>query len=167
MKTAQEIAVEQYPTADKREKALLEKLFGKQIFAPDIIKQAHSFETACKISGTNPEVFKQIPLALSKIKGIKFSKATLAEIQAREEVAHFIEVVNQGWVANPKDGNQQTWYPVFISNGSGFVLSDTAYVNAGTYADLGSRFALPTPELALYVLQQWEEDCIECSIKIR
>ena len=150
MKTAQEIAVEQYPTADKREKALLEKLFGKQIFAPDIIKQAHSFETACKISGTNPEVFKQIPLALSKIKGIKFSKATLAEIQAREEVAHFIEVVNQGWVANPKDGNQQKWYPVFISNGSGFVLSFTDYDLTLTYAALGSRFYYENEKLAAH-----------------
>ena len=123
------------------------------------------FEDACKVTGDDPNTIKVFD--------------GLPERHRRHFAAHFrMEIIVEAickienWVADMTNLGQPKYYPwMWVKksnkNGSGFVLTHTDCDNARTGAGLGSRFALPTPELALYVLQQWEEDCIECSIKIR
>lgn len=141
MATELEAAKKEYPNSTPAGKKLLEKIFGKPAFLPSVQEQVNSFEAAYPI-------FKKIktkdPLWLL------LQNRKVAELSVVEKLMIVTEAIRHilNWSADYTNSDQKKWFPVHIQKGSGFVFSDTFCAFTYTHTDCGSRFALPTDELA-------------------
>ena len=170
-----------YKQASKEQKALLENMFGKDMFKPkDIMERVKTFEDAVAILGNdNQAVIDYYAIA---------DKNCTEDILAFAKLRVIAEALNEGW--KPKfDGDECRYYPWFYiytkeeyeeldedekkacrvvgrsyfgSNASGGLVCAYAYsAFSSSFTSLGPRLAFKTRELAEYCEKQfidiWED----------
>lgn len=164
-----------YNQASEEQKALLENMFGKEIFQPkDIKERVKTFEDAVAILGNdNQAVIDYYAIA---------DKTCTEDILAFAKLRVIAEALNEGW--KPKfDGDEYRYYPWFYiytkeeyeeldeeekkacrvvgrsySNsyaGGGLVCADAYSASSDSGSGGGSRHAFKTRELAEYCGKQF------------
>jgi hypothetical protein len=105
-----------------------------------------TFEDACKKLGLDP-------LSLPALTG-EFLKPIIAAYK----LMVIYKAVNDGWVPDWGNDNQNKYYPWFwvLSSGFGFSASDFHFGYART--DVGSRLCTNTSEKARYMAEQFENE---------
>lgn len=142
--------VEAYQNESQENKNFLEKLLGAEFFKIPVIEQKLSFEDICAQRGDNP--IDIIPYSEPKNKRQKY----LNDIAMLDYIAEFLQ---QGYVADYGNSNEQKWFPYFNYNTetSGFGFSYSLCDCSSAIALCGSRLALPTEELSNYFGTQFIE----------
>lgn len=170
-----------YNQASGEQKALLENMFGKDMFQPkDIMERVKTFDDAVEILGNdNQAVIDYYAIA---------DKTCTEDILAFAKLRVIAEALNEGW--KPKfDGDECRYYPWFYiytkeeyeeldeeekkacrvvgrsshnSNAfGGLVYADAGYASSNSYSINGSRLAFKTRELGEYCGKQfidiWEK----------
>ena len=172
-----------YKQASEEQKALLENMFGKEMFQPkNIIERVKTFEDACAIIGDNHTLVKEYFGVVYN--NIVITKNLIAYLKLRIIVA----ALNEGW--NPKsDGAECRYYPWFYiytkeeyeklnkddkkkcrvvgrshvnAYAFGGVVCSSAYFSSSySYSYHGSLIVFKTRELAEYCEKQfidiWED----------
>ena len=170
-----------YNQASGEQKALLENMFGKDMFQPkDIKERVKTFDDAVSILGNdNQAVIDYYAIA---------DKTCTEDILAFTKLRVIAEALNEGW--KPKfDGDECRYYPWFyiytkeeyekldedekkecrvvgrssnLSNASGgLVYAYAHHASSYSYSNFGSRLAFKTRELGEYCGKQfidiWEK----------
>lgn len=170
-----------YNQASGEQKALLENIFGKDMFQPkDIKERVKTFDDAVEILGNdNQAVIDYYAIA---------DKTCTEDILAFAKLRVIAEALNEGW--KPKfDGDECRYYPWFYiytkeeyeeldedekkkcrvvgrSSGSsgangGGVFANASYASSSSHSFYGSRLAFKTRELGEYCGKQfidiWEK----------
>lgn len=170
-----------YNQASGEQKALLENMFGKDMFQPqDIKERVKTFDDAVAILGNdNQAVIDYYAIA---------DKTCTEDILAFAKLRVIAEALNEGW--KPKfDGDECRYYPWFyiytkeeyeeldedekkkcrvvgrsyyFSNAyGGLVFAIASYASSYSFSNLGSRLAFKTRELGEYCGKQfidiWEK----------
>ena len=145
-----EILIEEYNLADGKGKSMLEKLFGKSAFIPNIRDRVNGiFENALPFydkmdddvlrlinyTGTNPDM----------ISSSNYHKAII-----------LTAVFNEGWVADFTNDDQPK-YQVYYRHKPGFGLAYGAYVGWATHTVCGGRLCFRDKETAIYVTTTFPE----------
>lgn len=149
LETKKEDVVKAYKKASKKERKLLESLFGKEIFVEDITERVKTFEDACKILG--------IKLDLPDV-------STMPKKHQKSLIAHYklviiAEALNEGWKPNWSDYDEYKYHPWFEYDKarSGFGFGSADWTSTGTSTYVGSRLCFKTKTLAEYIGKQFEE----------
>lgn len=181
LKISVENAKAAYDNTDANGRELLEHLFGKEIFAPkDIKERVKTFEDAVAILGQEHPLVAQYRLIESSFKEADNN----LHLFAYARLVIIAEALNEGW--KPIfDGEECRYYPWFYiytkeeyeelsedekkecrvvgrSNSNAYAYGGVAYAyayNASSYsyANIGSRLAFRTRELAMYCGTQFIE----------
>lgn len=165
-----------YHQASEEQKALLENMFGKDVFqTKNIMERVKTFEDACEVLGENHTLVKEYFGVVYN--NIVITKNLIAYLQ----LLIICAALNEGW--KPKfDGEEYRYYPWFyIYTKEGYEtldedekkkcrvvgqLHDNAYAYTGVQASLSSAFCssllvFKTRELAEYCEKQfidiWED----------
>ena len=139
-------ALEIYKSASNEFKAILESTFGKEFFSQKIPDRVKSYEDACALTGENP-----------------VNEKKMLELGFTEDELHFriiktiTKALNEGWVPDWADSDQQKWFPWFDLSSGGFVFYDTTYGCSITRAGYASRLCFKSKELAEYAGKQFTE----------
>lgn len=143
-----EDAIKEYPSASKKEKSLLEKLFGKKIFTSTTISQVKTFEDACKVLGIKPD----LPDAS------KMPKNHQKSLIAHYKLIIIAEALNEGWKPDWSNWDEYKYYPWFEYDKarSGFWFVTSTWADTCTNST-GSRLCFKTKALAEYIGKQFEE----------
>ena len=140
-------ALKAYDNASKREKALLEDLFGEKTFIKDVTERIKSVTDAINELGENdPDV----------IEYRKFQKADVPErILAQVQAELFIKALNEGWEPDWDNSNEYKYFPWFKMGSSGFRYGD--FGRWDTLSNVGSRLCFKSSELAKYAGTQFTD----------
>ncbi|MDR0231594.1 MAG: hypothetical protein LBI82_05685 [Dysgonamonadaceae bacterium] len=135
-----------YRTEELREKQLLEKLFGAEIFSEKVTDRIKTLQDAIEETG-RPEVpaFSDVPEDLRPY------------FQEQYKAIVVTEALNEGWEADYNDGNQKKWMPWLKASLSGFAFGDTYCVRSDPAAGRAARLCLKSDELAAYVGKQFTD----------
>ena len=166
-----------YKQSTKEQKALLENMFGKDVFKPkNIMERVKTFEDAVAILGENHTLVKEYFGVVYN--NIVITKNLIAYLKLRI----ICEALNEGW--KPKfDGEEYRYFPWFfiytkeeyeklneddkkkyhvVGRSScdsytfcGVVFSVAYYTSSHSYANFGYRLAFKTGELAEYCGKQF------------
>lgn len=148
LEVTKESAVAAYKNATKEVKALLETLFGKEIFTPvKITDRVKTFEDAASIVGISDN--------LKTFLEYNGNDSIMLGAQAMAKLSIIAKALNEGWEPDWTNDNEYKYYPWFNNHKAGFGFSSdgTAYWSARTYC--GSRLCFNTRELAVYAGQQF------------
>lgn len=169
-----------YGSATDEQKAMLEIIFGKDTFkSKDITERIKTFEDACKELGSDhPLVLAYQNTNLRDAEVANDNKDIIAYMKLRIIVA----ALNEGWEPQFIPGEYR-WFPYFVlytkdeidemdgktrarvvfrSNYSAYAnggvsCAYSGYDSAYVYANVGSRLAFKTEELAEYAGKQFIE----------
>ena len=110
----------------------------------DIKERVKSFEDALTVTGrpAMPD-FSSVPVDLKDY------------FEAQYKVVVIAEALNEGWVPNWNDHDQEKCFPWFRVSSSGFVYCDTLCSYSGAYAGCSSRLCCKNSELATYFGEQF------------
>ena len=135
-----------YKDASPEFKAMLEDSFSKEFFSQDITERVKSYEDACRETGATP-------IDVQKMHEEGYTIDEIMYIMLKEET----KALNEGWIADYKNGDQKKWFPVFRWDSSlgRFVFSFAAYYYTYAHAGYGSRLAFKSEKLAIYAGQQF------------
>lgn len=97
-----------YNQASEEQKALLENIFGEEIFQKDITERVKTFEDACKILGDEHPLIVQYRLIAGALKGDAMTGDLIAYLKLRI----IAEVLNEGWEPTLNEGECR-FYPWF------------------------------------------------------
>jgi hypothetical protein len=173
-----------YKNGNQEQKTLLENLFGKEVFQPkDIRERIKTFDDACRELGENhPFVRAYNGYAKNISEEDKNDVDVLAFLKLRVITA----ALNQGWSPDWTNGDEYKYYPWFCiytedeynnlddddkerccrvvgRSGSsagasgGLVYANASDASSNSDANVGSRLAFKTRELALYAGKQFIE----------
>ena len=96
-----------YKQASKEQKALLENMFGKDVFNPkDIMERVKTFEDACEVLGEDHQYVKAYR------EWMRISYADCKDITAYLKLRIIAAVLNEGWKPTNSDGECR-YYPWF------------------------------------------------------
>ena len=166
-----------YKHASEEQKALLENMFGKEMFQPkNIIERVKKFEDACEVLGEDHQY------VLAYREWMRISYANCKDISAYLKLRIICGALNEGWKPT-YDENEHRYYPWFfvfskkeyeslaeskkeecgivgssdsdsiVSGGVACAFLHFSSHSSGTYS--GSRLALKTQELAEYCGKQF------------
>lgn len=128
-----------YKDADKKEKTLLEKLFGEDLKPKKITDRVKTFEDACERLG----------IKYDEMCGLTTDETAYRKLKI------ICRALNQGWTPDWSNANEYKWYPWFkFKAGFGFSYPYPGY--DGTVSVVGSRLCFKTEELAAYAGKQFE-----------
>lgn len=114
----------------------------------NIKDRVKSYEDACNELGEQPIT--------------DFGNDTKDEI-AYKKLKTIAKALNEGWVANYRDGSQRKWFPWFYVSSSGFTFGATYFECSYPYAGHAARLCLKDSGLAEYMgeneafLTLWED----------
>lgn len=112
----------------------------------DIKERVKSFEDALTVTGrpAMPD-FSSVPVDLKDY------------FEAQYKVVVIAEALNEGWVPNWNDHDQEKWFPWFHHprSSSGFVYYGSIYYCSMANAGYGSRLCCKNSELATYFGEQF------------
>lgn len=182
LKISAENALAAYNNTDANGRKLLEHLLGKEVFAQDIKDRVKTFTDALRVLGTPEELISD--------DFFKEQEKLGEDVVAMLKLRVIAEALNEGWRPK-FDGDECRYYPWFYiytkkeyeeldedekkkcrvvgrSNSNGYAFAYGGVVFAGahfassySYANLGSRLAFKTRELAEYCGKQfidiWEK----------
>ena len=133
-----------HKTASLEFKQILEDTFGKAFFLDKITDRIKTYEDACR-------ELKKDPIYESAFKANGF---TIDEINYRK-LKTITNALNECWVPNWTNSNENKWQPYFRLSSGGFVF-DGAYCaySVATAGDT-SRLCFKSDELATYAGQQF------------
>lgn len=120
---------------------LFDEIFGKET---DIMDKIKSVEDAIKYLGEKDEEVK----ALNTLYGVSLPEHIVAE----QEVKVFIKAINDGWVADYEDVNQDKYYPYFRKENGLLVYYYWHYDDS--CSTVSARLSLKSSELAEYCGEQ-------------
>ena len=136
-----------YKDSTKPQQALIEKLFGRATFAPNIMELVQTPDGSYTVLGRVRS--KEVPFPKPKTE-----RQTVAN--ARFDLDTIAEALQQDWIANYDDTTQGKWYPVFKKEkGGGFVVSAAYYDGGYARTYVGARLCFPTETMALYFGRQF------------
>ena len=169
-----------YHAGNSEQKAVLEKLYGKEVFAYDW-REITSYEKACEVLGIEARKFMEI--------GDRPQYMRMAN--AVQQLLVICEAINAGGGWYDKDG--LGYYPVFVlyskeqmdeigeakcklkgihhllaaagshtSETAGVRYTHTNNCDANTFADYGFPLCLNSAEKAKFVSKQFFEVCCQC-----
>lgn len=171
-----EYVLNAYKHASEEQKALLESMFGKDMFQPkNIMERVKTFEDACEVLGEEHQYVKAYR------EWMRIYYAECKDISAYLKLRIICAALNEGW--KPKfDGEEYRNYPWFciytkkayewlsedekkecrvvgLSHGNAYSGSGVQTLSSG--ANSSSRIVLKTRELAEYCEKQfidiWED----------
>ena len=169
-----------YKNGNQDQKALLENLFGKDIFQPkDIKERIKTFEDACG------ELGNEHPFVKSYEKYVNTASGEEADVVAYLKLRIITAALNEGWEPT-FDKDERCYYPWFYlytqkeyeeldedekkecrvvgrSYFNSFAVGGLIFAHAGSassysYAYYGSRLAFKTRELAEYFSKQFIDE---------
>ena len=135
-----------YKDSSNEFKTTLEETFGKDFFSGKVTDRVKTYEDACVETG-------EIPINEADLLKAGF---TSDEIVYRK-IKTITKALNEGWIADWKDGVQQKWIPWFMLSSAGFVFSATRYRCSYASAGYGSRLCFKSNELATYAGKQFTD----------
>ena len=105
------------------------------------LKKLNTFEAAYP-------VFKKLELKDKFF--LILQKRKLTDLTSADKLMICAEVWRQAlkFKVDYTNRNQEKWFPIFWNDGSGFVFSNAAYDYSDTLTACGSRFALPSDDVA-------------------
>jgi len=127
-------------------KSTLEDTFGKSFFSGKITDRIKSYDDACEELG-------ETPLNEQALKNLGF---TTDEINYRK-LKTVTKALNEGWVPDWTNSNENKWQPYFQLSSGGFVFYDAYYGYSYGNAGYGSRLCFKSDELATYAGKQFSE----------
>ena len=157
-----------YKQASKEQKALLENMFGKDMFNPkNIMERVKTFEDACAILGDKHRLVKEYL-------GVEYNNIVITkELISYLKLRIIVAALNEGW--KPKfDGDEYSYYPWFyiytkeeyekldkdkkkefraVGYESGcypYFVSSSCTAMTCTNLNFSARLTFRTPELAIY-----------------
>lgn len=166
-----------YKNGNQDQKALLENLFGKDIFQPkDIKERVKTFEDACG------ELGNEHPFVKSYEKYVNTASGEEADVIAYLKLRIIVAALNEGWEPT-FDKGERRYYPLFYlyaqkeyeeldedekkscraplrssnnaSAGGGLVFTNAGYAGSLSFTYNGVRLAFKTKELAEYCGKQF------------
>ena len=165
-----------YKQATKKQKALLENMFGKDVFHPkNIMERVKTFEDACEVLGEE-HPYVQEYRGVANI-NFDFTQDIIAYLKLRIICA----ALNEGWKPTFSDGECR-YYPFFKiytkkeydelnenqkkelhfaglsgnnANADGVFFSNVNYMSSVSITNYASRIALKTRKLAEYCGKQF------------
>ncbi len=144
-----ERALQEYQRQDSSGKALMESLFGKEIFIPKpITERVKTFEDALAVLGTDNK-------SVAKYYALSAGGHCPADILAILKLKVITEALNEGWVP-VFDGTQTRYIPQYsvIDNDNNIVLTNV--VCEWTFNSIHPQYAyLKSRELAEYSGKQF------------
>lgn len=181
LKISAENALAAYNNTDANGRKLLEHLLGKEVFAQDIKDRVKTFTDALRVLGTPEELISD--------DFFKEQEKLGEDVVAMLKLRVIAEALNEGWRPKFEKGDECRYYPWFYiytkekyeeldedekkkcrvvgRSGSyasafgGVVYAGAGYASSYSYANLGSRLAFKTRELAEYCGKQfidiWEK----------
>jgi len=140
-------ALKAFNEGDDRDKALLERLYGKEVFSQKITDRVKTFEDACEVLGQNPEY------ALSDIDTCSEDNDAII---AFAKLSIIRKALNEGWKPDYTNSSEPKYFPWFKYNaGSGFSLLAVGYDD--TNSAVGARLSFKSRELAEYAGKQFAD----------
>lgn len=158
-----------YKSGNQDHKALLENLFGRDIFHPkDIKERIKTFEDACG------ELGNEHPFVKSYEKYVNTASGEEADVIAYLKLRIIVAALNEGW--EPTDKGERRYYPLFYLYDedekkscraplwpvnyalahSSFVCAGAGYAGSGSFDSCyGVQLAFKTEELADYCGKQF------------
>lgn len=127
-------AITAYNKANNKEKALLENLFGKELFNQKLIDRIKTMD----------DVYSELSIDKTKFEGSFIFPEDLDAAKIRL----IYKVFNEGWLPDWTNHNEYKYTPYFESK-SGCAFSSSVYNNWAAYTFVGSRLCLKSKELAL------------------
>ena len=172
-----------YKQASKEQKALLENMFGKDVFNPkDIIERVKTFEDACEVLGEDHQYVKAYR------EWMRISYADCKDITAYLKLRIICAALNDGWKPTNSDGECRyyPWFYIYTKKeyekinkdekkkcrvvgrqsydayALGFVVFSSVNIStSSSYSYHGSQIVFKTRELAEYCEKQfidiWED----------
>ena len=166
-----------YKQASKEQKALLENMFGKDVFNPkDIIERVKTFEDACEVLGEDHQYVKAYR------EWMRISYADCKDITAYLKLRIIAAVLNEGWKPTNSDGECRyyPWFYIYTKKEyeklnkdekkkcrvvgrqsydayafGGVVCSSAHFSSSYSYSYHGSQIVFKTRELAEYCEKQF------------
>jgi len=136
-------AITAYNKADTKEKALLENLFGKELFNQKITDRIKTMQDVYSELGIDKTVFEKSFIFKEDLDAAKVRLIT--------------KVFNEGWEPDWSNSNEYKYLPWFEPNNSGgFSDSDFIDWHTGTFG--GSRLCFKSKELALSIPLQFKTE---------
>lgn len=126
-------AIAAHSSTGREGKAVLETLFGKDLFG-SITDKVKSFEDACRLLG-------------QECSDEYINSGSKDEV-AYKKLKLIAAALNERWIPDWSDDEQYKYYPWFIWKGSGFSFFSVGYLYG--FSHLGSRLCFRTRELAEY-----------------
>lgn len=139
--------VQAYKAATDEQKHLLTDLYGEEIFRPEYItERIKTFDDAFLALGVEHPLIREF---------INKSYGSSPDLEAYMMLRIICAALNEGWVANYCNSNQEKWFPWFIYKYGGIVC--VYAFNAGSHSDTlsGMRLTYKTKELAEYAGTQF------------
>lgn len=131
-----------HATGSAEWKTVLEASAPANFFKQSILDRVQSVESLFKERGLDYELYKS--------QTIGFSRHTIAY----DILKSLCEVLNEGWIPDYNDHDQEKWWLWYYLNEPGFRL-DVAYCDyTNTYA--GARLAVKRKEIALHIDQYFK-----------
>ena len=166
-----------YKRATKEQKALLENMFGKDVFNPkDIIERVKTFEDACEVLGEDHQYVKAYR------EWMRISYADCKDITAYLKLRIICAALNEGWKPTNSDGECRyyPWFYIYTKKEyeklnkdekkkcrvvgrqsydayafGGVVFSSLNISTSSSYSYHGSQIVFKTRELAEYCEKQF------------
>jgi len=144
-------ALDAWKKGDRIVRTFLESLFGKEVFQPgSVMDRVNTFEDALKELG-----IEMPDMAVYQSHYTPLEKAAMHAYRLMIINA----ALNEGWLPNWMDSNQQKWYPWFnnaINPSGGFSFYGCVFDD--TYTHVSSRLVFKSRELAEYAGKQFIEE---------
>ena len=102
----------------------------------------NSFEAACKKENLDPNALPDVSMIPEE-----FRRALVGVYK----LFIIFKAINNGWIADYTDPNQNKFYPWLSVLSSGFGFSASYYACDGTDANVGSRLCTYSSETAFYI----------------
>ena len=166
-----------YKQASKEQKALLENMFGKDVFNPkDIMERVKTFEDACEVLGEDHQYVKAYR------EWMRISYADCKDITAYLKLRIICAALNEGWKPTNSDGECRyyPWFYIYTKKEyeklnkdekkkcrvvgrqsydayafGGVVFSSLNISTSSSYSYHGSQIVFKTRELAEYCEKQF------------
>lgn len=135
-----------YQCSNSDGKAILEGRFGKQTFIIDVRDRIGNLDEAYSAVGLSP--FDP-----------RFINGTDDDIAYQQLKLAIVPGLNEGWVANYNDRDEEKWWPVFCldEGGGGFRFVAARYDDVHTIVTGGPRLAFRTRELAIHAAERFPD----------
>lgn len=139
--------VRAYKAATDEQKQLLTNLYGEEIFRPEYItERIKTFDNAFRALGEEHPLIREFIIK---------SYGSSPDLEAYMKLRIICAALNEGWVANYHNLEQDKWFPWFTYRDGGFVYALAG--NSASYSNAyhGVRLAYKTKELAEYAGRQF------------